>query len=484
MVETMKRAGVRFGVACAVLLAATVAQAAGLRVERVDAGGTKESDRFIWPNLRGYVTVLGNNGAPITGLAKENFKVYENKTNEVSASKAQTLDASGYGVAIAIVIQSSGTMAPVMEDIKKAAAGFLGTLGEKDQAAIVVYSDKVEIASPMGDKGAAANAVNKMDNPGFQKLLWDGVAQALGQFSAPKLPAARAIIVIGDGGDAGSSAGPDSLVADAKKKRIPVFAIGHSETGDQDLEYLKNFAVSATGIEAAYVPAPQATDFPSAFSKIQTMIMKQWVVEWKADDIESDTKTYPVEIEMQLGDVKLRGSGEVTTPLVKDYTKLIVILVIVVLLLAAIGGVIWWKTRPPPPEAKIFCPVCKNEQMKDWDVCLFCLKNAKATLLATKGPSTGKRYPLVGKTVKVGKGPENAIKIFDASVSTNHCGIQVDGTKFEVVDLGSSNGTFVNGKRTQKRFLKNGDVLTLGNSELRFESTIKDTDTGDYSDEA
>ena len=45
--------------------------------------------------------IYDGDGAPITGLTKENFKVYENKTNEVEAAKAQTLDASGYGVAVA-----------------------------------------------------------------------------------------------------------------------------------------------------------------------------------------------------------------------------------------------------------------------------------------------------------------------------------------------------------------------------------------------
>jgi len=38
----------------------------------------------------------------------------------------------------------------------------------------------------------------------------------------------------------------------------------------------------------------------------------------------------------------------------------------------------------------------------------------------------------------------------------------IDGNKFEIVDLGSKNGVLVNGKKTPRRFLRNGDVITLG----------------------
>ena len=52
----------------------------------------------------------------------------------------------------------------------------------------------------------------------------------------------------------------------------------------------------------------------------------------------------------------------------------------------------------------------------------------------------------------------------------------IDGNKFEIVDLGSKNGVLVNGKKTPRRFLRNGDVITLGMTELKFESVIAASD--------
>jgi pSer/pThr/pTyr-binding forkhead associated (FHA) protein len=105
-------------------------------------------------------------------------------------------------------------------------------------------------------------------------------------------------------------------------------------------------------------------------------------------------------------------------------------------------------------------------------VCLFCLKGAKARLLVQKGIDRGKQYPLVGKMVAIGSGPENSIRLIDGAVSGKHAGVSIDDNKFEIVDLGSKNGVLVNGRRTPRRFLRNGDVITLGMTELKFESSI------------
>lgn len=456
------------------LLLSGLASAAGpvLRVERVDASN--------WPTIRAWVTLVGASGAPITSLSKENFKIIELKKTEVEPTQVQSLDASGLGSSIAVVMQASGTMEPVMAEMKKAVAGYFSSLADADRVAFVTYSNTVEVLAPMGDKSAAASAASKVDNPGYQRLMYDGVASALGLFAGDSLPKARAVIILGDGGDSGSSADASRLVAESKKKNIPLFAIGHSEVGGVDLDQLRNLVVGSLGGDYGYVDAPGAEDFNKGFVRIKDLLGKQYVVEWKAKSIKADKQTYPLEVSVEIGDTKLRASGEVETPFVKSYTMLIV-LIVSVLLLAGIGVVVYIKTRPEPIPV-VLCPVCRQEQMPDWEVCLFCMKVAKATLKGSKGPSAGKTYPLVGKTVKIGKGPENMIKIPDPTVSTNHCGIQINGTHFEVIDLGSSNGTFVNGKKVERRALRNGDVLTLGQTELRFESSVVDADGGDYGD--
>ncbi|MFO0600855.1 MAG: sigma 54-interacting transcriptional regulator [Myxococcaceae bacterium] len=71
---------------------------------------------------------------------------------------------------------------------------------------------------------------------------------------------------------------------------------------------------------------------------------------------------------------------------------------------------------------------------------------------------------------QLGSDPGNAIVIADATVSRIHCEVRVEADNRVVVrDLGSTNGTFVDGVRVREAFLKSGARLKLGAAEVRFE---------------
>jgi hypothetical protein len=72
--------------------------------------------------------------------------------------------------------------------------------------------------------------------------------------------------------------------------------------------------------------------------------------------------------------------------------------------------------------------------------------------------------------VRVGRHEESDVFLVDPSVSRNHATVEFDGDAPVVKDLGSTNGTFVNGERIGMRRLLPGDVLTFGNTEMRLEA--------------
>ncbi len=79
----------------------------------------------------------------------------------------------------------------------------------------------------------------------------------------------------------------------------------------------------------------------------------------------------------------------------------------------------------------------------------------------------------------IGRNPEHEVSIDDASISRSHCQILLGPDEsLQVRDLGSMNGTYVNGARIQKiHSLAPGDVLQLGALSLRIEYS-SDTDPG------
>ena len=83
---------------------------------------------------------------------------------------------------------------------------------------------------------------------------------------------------------------------------------------------------------------------------------------------------------------------------------------------------------------------------------------------------SGITYELVDNLVTIGRGPDNAIVINDPSVSARHAQLQLAGETYRLKDLGSTNGTQVNGKPVTETLLSFDDRVRFGAAEARFES--------------
>jgi pSer/pThr/pTyr-binding forkhead associated (FHA) protein len=87
-------------------------------------------------------------------------------------------------------------------------------------------------------------------------------------------------------------------------------------------------------------------------------------------------------------------------------------------------------------------------------------------ILVTDGRETS--FPLTGDTYTLGRHKNNDISVADPKVSSFHARIDRSPDGFVLVDLGSRNGTFVNGKRIESGILKTGDEVRLGTARLLY----------------
>jgi FhaA, N-terminal domain/FHA domain len=79
-------------------------------------------------------------------------------------------------------------------------------------------------------------------------------------------------------------------------------------------------------------------------------------------------------------------------------------------------------------------------------------------------------YPLERGRLVIGRSRECDIRLADPNVSRKHAEIRQEGTTFYVVDLDSTNGTEVNGRRARRAKLEDGDTILLGSTELVFQA--------------
>jgi hypothetical protein len=93
--------------------------------------------------------------------------------------------------------------------------------------------------------------------------------------------------------------------------------------------------------------------------------------------------------------------------------------------------------------------------------------NSRALLLH-ETPKGVHPIPLETTLLTLGRGLNNDIVLEDARVSRHHAQLRYKTRRFWVTDLGSTNGTFVNGEPVSETALRNGDILSLGGLELKF----------------
>ena len=86
-------------------------------------------------------------------------------------------------------------------------------------------------------------------------------------------------------------------------------------------------------------------------------------------------------------------------------------------------------------------------------------------------------FTLDQEVTTIGRREDNDIQINNLAVSGHHARILSIFEDSFLEDLGSTNGTFVNGKRVEKHPLKNGDIITIGKHELRYINYARRADT-------
>lgn len=117
-------------------------------------------------------------------------------------------------------------------------------------------------------------------------------------------------------------------------------------------------------------------------------------------------------------------------------------------------------TYPPPPSPPVVIAAPPGEPVV-----------VQSHVLVVDGPNT--RYPLHDGHNVVGRGQEAQVRLPDTGVSRRHVDVTVVGPIATAHDLGSTNGTIINGQRIAQHPLNDGDVIRIGHSVLVYRSAVQ-----------
>ena len=94
------------------------------------------------------------------------------------------------------------------------------------------------------------------------------------------------------------------------------------------------------------------------------------------------------------------------------------------------------------------------------------VKRDRAYLVVLAGASVGEMYKVEGDKTVIGRGQKAQVRLLDDGISREHAQVVVEGNRIYLEDLGSTNGTFCNGLKVDRRELADGDKILVGSTTI------------------
>ena len=168
-----------------------------------------------------YLTVTDNRGAPLPGLKKENFRVWEDEIEQ----KIEHFSTDDAPYTIGLVLDRSGSMAEVIDDVFQAAFHTFQASKPEDEAFVIVFNDRIQLVQDFtSDRKTLQRALRKV-RAGGRTALYDAVHTALSHIRKGR-HRKKALLVVTDGADNSSETTYRELLDFAKESSVVIYVVG------------------------------------------------------------------------------------------------------------------------------------------------------------------------------------------------------------------------------------------------------------------
>ncbi|RLC14689.1 MAG: hypothetical protein DRI57_14075 [Deltaproteobacteria bacterium] len=479
-----------------------------MKIHRLDA------DNF--PALKAYLSIE-QDGTVLDNTNPSDFKAMMAEGKDVHVNGVSSLKDADENVAMVLAVDTSGSMKnKQLEAIKKAIRKLISEKKVGDMAALISFNDDVFVNCDFTkDTDEFLSKLDKLKRGGSITVLFKAVYKGLEMLEREDLPRLRNLIVLSDGKDEGVGFELNDSIEKSKKSRIPVYTLGFVSKKKADAMYLDNMERLANKTEGEYRKVDSIQDIIIAYSVIGDKILRQQLLKLEAG-FDGDGYKHSLEIQYNgtSGETAV-GKAEFYAPLIlkpeppqadsgtdpKQKQELednsgwgisdelisglsnkllysIALILIIALLLIFLLRKEKYTLRPTPqptdrsPEE---LPERRQEAFpQDEDHFASPPPADQETASAPQFPAMknplilnisalGKAHPLASGTMTLGAYPDNNLVLDADVISGHHAEISGNGEEWMLKDLGSTNGTWVNGERISgSTMIHEGDIIRIG----------------------
>lgn len=420
---------------------------------------------------------------------------------------------TGEGVCDVFLIDISGSIRNnQMNQVKSAIKTWAANMNPNDKLALITFGDNVNLLLDFSNDITAINAaVDKITNNDKNTRLYGGIMEALKltDRSDVGLPKRKNIILISDGvNDYSGGVNSNDVYSELKKRLIPVYSMrmSNSKAGNAEGTSTLNSVAEYSG-GTTYDMSDKEID--TVYGWIKSGILNSCSVDFAYDDAKPDNQehTFMIKVnqngKMSEDSVKFimkqndetsgtyqllsknqndTASGAELSDSVDEEAgnkkitqkRLILIIITAALLLLLLGLLLFMLLRNKKNKNNNYINTSypnNNYYQGNNDIGTtvnmgYNNMSGPCITLRSVHSSYEQSYPL-SDSISVGRHASNSFVINNPAVSGKHALITTTGNSIYVEDMGSVNGTFVNGRPVgYKTEVQNGDIVTFGNEDF------------------
>ena len=170
------------------------------------------------------VTAIDANGNFVYDLQQGDFKVFDNGVPQ----QIERFGAESQPIAAVIVVETNDAVAPLLDEVRPLAPLFTDLmLGPKGQAAVITYSDRVNVAQDFSSNGdTLETTLRALKSTGGSGRLNDAMARAIAMLQKRPKEERRIIVAFSDGSDHGSETSKEDVVRRAMNAEVTIYGLG------------------------------------------------------------------------------------------------------------------------------------------------------------------------------------------------------------------------------------------------------------------
>jgi VWFA-related protein len=235
----------------------------------------------------------------VTGLERENFKIFEDKIEQ----DIRQFGSEDAPLSIGLVFDTSNSMGAKLQKSRQAAAQFFKTANPEDEFFLVQFNDRPEMVVPFTpNPEEIQNRLTFTQAKGRTALL-DGVYLAMNQMKKAKNPR-KAILVLSDGGDNSSRYTESEIKNLVREADVQIYAIGIFETigarghTAEELSGPGLLTELAEQTGGRHFPVENINDLPDIAAKIGIELRNQYLIGYSPKNQERDGKYRRVQVKL------------------------------------------------------------------------------------------------------------------------------------------------------------------------------------------